>query len=175
MDFLELAKARCSIRKFGDRKIEDEKLEKILEAGRVAPTATNAQSQRIIVVRSEEALENLKGSTRCHYNAPLAMIVCYDSRVSWKNFSGVDEGIVDASIVTTHMMLEAWELGVGSCWVGAYDENEVRRRFKLPQEIVPVSILVMGYPADDANPAPPHFKRFSIENTVNYDVYENQK
>ncbi len=171
MDFFEMAQQRYTVRKFAARRVDEATLNKILEAGRVAPTATNAQSQRIIVVKGDEALENLKGSTRCHYNAPLAMIVCYDSRVSWKNFSGVDEGIVDASIVTTHMMLEAWDLGIGSCWVGAYDESELRRRFQIPSEIVPVAILVMGYPADGCEPAPVHFKRLPLESTVSYDVY----
>lgn len=84
MDLLELLKKRYSVRKFDDRKVEKEKLDLILEAGRVAPTAVNFQPQRILVIESQEALENFKKCTPYHFNAPLALLICYDKSVSWK-------------------------------------------------------------------------------------------
>lgn len=84
MDFLELAKERYSVRKFSDKKVEREKLDAILEAGRCAPTAVNYQPQRILVLESPEALEKLKGCTPYHFHAPLALLVCYDREASWK-------------------------------------------------------------------------------------------
>lgn len=108
MDFLELAKERYSVRKFSDKKVEREKLDAILEAGRCAPTAVNYQPQRVLVLESPEALEKLKGCTPYHFHAPLALLVCYDREASWKrSFDNCDMGAVDAAIVTTQMMLEA--------------------------------------------------------------------
>ena len=80
MDFLELAKNRYSERYFDPRPVEREKLDRILEAGRVVPTACNYQPQRFYLIRSEEAMKKLKTVTRFHYNAPLFILVCYDAR-----------------------------------------------------------------------------------------------
>lgn len=108
MDFLELARERYSVRKFAPQKVEKEKLDAVLEAGRLAPTAVNYQPQRILVLDSDAALGKLKDCTPYHFSAPLALVVCYDAAVSWKrSYDGKDMGEVDASIVTTHMMLEA--------------------------------------------------------------------
>ena len=84
MDFLELAKSRYSCRSFLDKEVENEKVLKILEAGRVAPTAVNYQPQRILVLQEKEELEKLSECTRYGWNAPLIMIVCYDKNISWK-------------------------------------------------------------------------------------------
>ena len=106
MDLLELLKKRYSVRKFEDKKVEKEKLDLILEAARVAPTACNFQPQRILVLDNEESLEKLKKCTPYHFHAPLALVVCYDKTTSWKRKDGDDMGEVDAAIVTTQMMLE---------------------------------------------------------------------
>ena len=112
MEFLQLAKERYSMRKFSDRKIEKEKLDLILEDGRISPTAVNFQPQRILVIDSEENLAKLKSCTPYHFHAPLALLVCYDSTVSWKrSYDNKDMGEVDSSIVATQMMLVAVELG----------------------------------------------------------------
>ena len=173
MTFLELAKNRYSNRKFSDRKVEKEKLDRILEAGRVAPTAVNYQPQRILVIDSQDSLEKLKLCTRYHFDAPLALVVCYDSTTSWKDPSGRDQGIVDASIVNTHMMLQAAELGVYSTWVGHYDNDALRRKFSLPPFLVPVAILPLGYPAADSGPHPKlHYSRLDLTETVFYNSFD---
>ena len=82
MDLMNLLKERYSVRMFSDKPVEDDKLNQILEAGRVAPTAVNFQPQRILVLKSKDALDKLKNCTRYHFDAPVALIVCYDNTVS---------------------------------------------------------------------------------------------
>lgn len=169
MDFLELAKERYSVRKFSDKKVEKEKLDLILEAARIAPTGCNIQPQRIIVLDNEEALEKLKSCTAYHFNAPLAILVCYDKSLSWKRrFDGKDGGEIDAAIVTTQMMLETSNLGLGTTWVGSFDPAVVTSIYKLPENIIPVALLPIGYPAEGSVPHPNHDSRLEIEKTVFY-------
>ena len=169
MEFLQLAADRYSVRKFKDAPVPREILDKILRAGQLAPTACNFQPQKILAVCSAEGLDKLKKCTECHFNAPLALIVCNDFSRSWtRPFDGKSSGDVDASIVTTHMMLEAAELGVGSTWVMFFKPDAVKTEFALPEGVEPVAILPMGYPADDAVPAPKHSEFRSIEETVQF-------
>lgn len=157
MDFLELATSRYSVRSFSSRTVEPEKIEKILQAAKVAPTAVNFQPQKIYVIKSPEAMAKL-AAIRPLFGAPLAVIVCYDESLSWKNSrdAGHDSGEVDASIVCTHMMLQAWELGIGSCWIGAFSPAAVSEAFGIPANEHPVAILPLGYPADDCQPSERH-------------------
>ncbi len=158
MDFTELAKARYSVRKFDPRPIEDEKLRAILEVGNAAPTAKNQQPQRVYVVKSPENLEKLRGLTRCHYDAPVILLFAYDTTEEWQNplEAGVHSGPQDVSIVATHIMLKAWELGVGSVWVNVFPPTETKRVMGLPDNEVPLLLMPIGYPADDAAPGPNH-------------------
>lgn len=114
MNFMELAKARYSVRKYSDKPIEKEKLDLILEAGRIAPTGHNNQPYRVYVLKSPEALEKVRGLTRCAFNAPVVLMVTVRKDEEWVNpfEHGIRAGEQDASIVATHMMLEAWELGI---------------------------------------------------------------
>lgn len=169
MDFIELAKERHSVRKFSDKKVEQEKIDLILEAGRIAPTACNKQPQRILVLNSPESLDKLKTCTPCHFDAPLAILICYDKTVSWKRpFDDNDSGDIDASIVTSHMMLEITNLGLGTTWVGHFDPEAMIKTFELPENIIPVALLPIGYPSKDSVPHPNHDKRFDKSETVFY-------
>lgn len=172
MDFLKLARERYSVRKFTSEAVESEKLDAVLEAGRLAPTACNNQPQRILVLDTAEALDKLKDCTPCHFSAPLALIVCYDDTVSWKRpYDDKDMGEVDASIVTTHMMLEAAALGLGSTWVGHFDPQKVRSAFALPENVIPVAILPMGYPHETSVPNPKHGERLPLSATTRHDTF----
>ncbi|SHI12829.1 Nitroreductase [Sporobacter termitidis DSM 10068] len=169
MNFLELAEKRYSVRKFSNTPVEREKLDMILQAGRLAPTAHNNQPQSILVLQSREALEKLKGCTRFHFDAPAALIVCSDQSLSWKRpYDNKDHGDIDASIVCAHMMLAAADLGLGTTWVCHYDPDAVIREFSLPENIVPSSILPLGYPADDAAPSARHADRKPLAGTVKF-------
>ncbi|MFZ5351959.1 MAG: nitroreductase family protein [Bacillota bacterium] len=152
MSFLELARKRYSVRKYLGKKVEEEKLKCILEAGRIAPTGANRQPQRIIVVREEKGLSNLSKAANI-FGAPLALIICADHNVTWKrHYDGKDIADIDASIVTDHMMLEATAQGLGSVWICHFKPEVVKSEFKLPEGIEPVNILAIGYA--DGEPLP---------------------
>lgn len=167
MDFMNLLKERHSVRKFSDKKVERDKLDLILEAGRLAPTAVNFQPQRIYVLESENSIAKLKNCTRYHFDAPIALLICYDNAVSWKRgYDNKDMGEVDASIVTTQMMLEITNLGLGTTWVGHFDPSAIRAEFEIPENIIPVALLPIGYPAEDSAPNPRHYERIDLKETI---------
>ena len=166
MSFLELARQRYSVRKFDDRPIGEEKMLAILEAGRLAPTGVNYQPQRIVLLQGDQ-MEALKGCTPCLFGQTAALVVCWDTRVSWKSRTGRDIGVVDGTIVLTQMMYEAQELGIGSLIVGMYKEPVLRERLRIPDHYEIVSILMLGYPTEDCEPHPElHFPRKPLEETV---------
>lgn len=169
MDFIKLAENRFSLRSFSSKPVEKEKLDIILQTGRLAPTACNNQPQSILVLQSPEALDKLKKCTPCHFDAPTALIICYDKNVSWKrHYDKKDHGDIDASIVCAHMVLEAAELGLGTTWVCHFDPAAVIREFSLPDNIIPSTILPLGYAADDAEPAPMHTQRKPLSEIVRF-------
>lgn len=172
MEFSKLAQERYSVRKFDSKPVEKEKLEMVLNAGKVAPTAHNNQPQRLLVIESEEALEKLKGCTNLHFGAPMAVLVCYDKNVCWeRSFDNADSGQIDASIITTHMMMQAADIGLGTTWVMHFDPSLMIKAFSLPDNFVPVALLPIGYPAADAAPSPMHEKRVPIDETVFYNKF----
>ena len=117
MDFRELADRRFSVRKFSARPVEREKLEAVLAAALAAPTAKNLQPQRIYVLQGADALAKLDALTHCRYGAGTVLLFAYDTGEDWKNplEEGVHSGVEDASIAATHAMLQAAELGLGTC------------------------------------------------------------
>lgn len=167
MDFLSLAAERYSVRAFSDRPVEEEKLQKVLESGRLAPTAKNNQPQRIYVLKSPAALETVQTLTPCAFGAPVVLMVCGDTKEAWAHpDTGHASTEMDVSIVTTHMMLEAWEQGLGSTWVCRFDTERARTAFHLPETVQPFCLLPIGYAAETAQPSPNHGKRKQLEETV---------
>lgn len=145
MDFLKLAKKRYACRKYLSRQVEPEKLELILEAGRVAPTGANRQPQRLVVVQSKEGMERLARCTR-DFGAPTAVIVCADTSEAWtRKYDGKNISDIDASIVTDHMMLAAASLNLDTLWICMFKPEAVREEFALPANVEPVNILLIGY------------------------------
>ena len=172
MDFIKLAEERYSVRKFSDKIIEQDTIDKILKAGLLAPTACNRQPQRILVINNEEGLSKLRKCTKCHFGATAALLICYDKKECWqRKYDGKNSGDIDASIVTTHMMLEASALGVGTTWVMYFIPEAVREEFAIPDHVEPVALLVMGYPAEDAKPFPAHLEYKPIGDIVSYNKY----
>lgn len=176
MDFLELVKERFSCRGFLDKKIEKEKVEKILEAGRLAPTARNFQPQRILVLTEEEQLKKISNCTQYGWNAPVIMIVFYDKMASYKRdkYDNKEFGDIDTSIVTTHMMLEAQNLGLGTTWVGSFDPEKLIQTYNIPDNLVPVAILPIGYPSEQIKPSDLHSQRNDISDFVCWNEWENK-
>ena len=159
MDFMELAADRYSVRSFSDRPVEQEKINNILKAAQLAPTAVNFQPQMIYVLKSEEAMAKINRLCRCIYGAPMVFLICSDESKTWKSHTerGYSSGEMDCSIVCTHMMLEAWEQGIGSCWVGMFNADQVSAALGLPEDVLVTALMPMGYPADDAEPIALHF------------------
>ena len=150
MDFLEIAKKRYSVRSYSDRKVEGEKLDKILQAAHIAPTAANLQPVHLIVVQEKDGLEKI-GKGANIYGAPLAIIVCADHNKAWvRPFDKKKTSDIDASILTDHMMMEATELGLGSVWVCYFKPDVIRKEFSLPDNLEPINILAIGYPNEAA-------------------------
>lgn len=172
MDFQQLITERYSVRKFKPDHLPQAVVDRILTAGHTAPTGCNFQPQRILVLNTDESVEKLKDCTKCHFNAPCAMLVCHNREESWKRvYDGALSSPVDASIVTTYMMLAAQNEGIGTCWVMHFDPSAMRETFDIPEHIEPAALLVMGYPADDAKPIDMHFQNRPMEETVVYDHF----
>lgn len=168
--FLKFAEERYSVRKYKPDAVEQEKVDSILAAANLAPTACNYQPQKIYVVRSPEALAALSSVTPCTFKAPLVFVVGYDSTRSAKGMicEGHDFGDTDAAIVVTHMMLQAHELGLGSCWVGYFNEDKVRAALGIPETVRIRDLMPMGYPAEDSVPGPMHTKYRAVDEMVSY-------
>ena len=170
MSFMNLAKERTSVRKFAEKEIENEKLELVLEAGRIAPTAANKQPQRIYVLQSKEALEKLAVLTPCGFNAKTVLIFTYNEEEEFKNplEAGIHSGVEDVSIVATHMMLEATELGLATCWVNYFANSELEKAFEFPENERSVLIMPIGYAAEDAPMNPSHTVYKEMDEIVRY-------
>jgi len=146
MDFLELAQKRCSVRAFTSEPIEKKKLEYMLEAGRVAPTACNKQPQRIIVVKNPENIKKVQKAYNT-FGSPCVIIICRDVRDALiRPFDDKCSGDLDIGIVTDHIMLAAREVGIGSVMVGLFDPDIIRKEFSIPEYIQPTALLILGYP-----------------------------
>lgn len=150
MNTFDVMKARYSVRSYKQTPVEPEKLQAVLEAGRVAPTACNNQPQKIYVVQTAEGLERLAKAANIH-NPPLALIICANRDEVWvRPTDQKDTCDIDASIVTDHMMLRATELGLGSLWICMFNSEILRKEFQIPENLVPVNILVLGYAEGEA-------------------------
>ena len=170
MSFLELVRERYSVRKYKPIAVEQEKLAMILEAGRVAPTAANFQPQRVLVLTEKDGLAKIN-KTANTFKAPLVLLVCADTSESWER--PVDKksfADIDASVVTTQMMLQATELGLGTVWIGIFDPADIKTTFNLPEELEPINILAIGYADEEPASSQRHSEtRKGLNETVFYE------
>ena len=172
MDFEKVIKERYSVRKFQNKHLEQNDIDKIINSGHLAPTGCNFQPQRILVLNTEKSLEKLKRCTKCHFDAPCAMVICYNKNETWiRKSDGALSAPVDAAIITTHMMLEAHNIGVGTCWVMYFEPDVLKKEFNIPQYIEPVALLVMGYPHKDAKPLSLHSTYRPVDEVVFYESF----
>ena len=175
MDFNEVITKRFSVRKFINKPIEKEIIDKIIKAGHIAPTGCNFQPQRILVIESEEGISKLKECTRCHFDAPCAMLVCYNKNETWKRpYDEKESAPVDAAIVTTHMMLAATNEGIGTCWVMHFNPEKIKISFEIPDNFVPLALLVMGYPDPSCEPLELHSKKRPLNEIVYYNNFNRK-
>ena len=167
MEFEDIIRKRTSVRKFSNTKLEQEKLNKILEAGRLAPTAKNSQPIKIYIVNSNEGLEKIDKASRCRYGAQTVLIVCGNKDEAYHK-GDYTTYEMDSCIVATHIMLEATNLGVDNIWVESFDENILKEEFEIPNELTPVLLMPLGYKTEDCPMNPLHAKRKALEEIIEY-------
>lgn len=167
MDVFSAIKKRRSIRNYLPKEVEREKLERILEAGRLAPSARNRQEWRFIVVISKEKREELVREASPHQpfmlSAPV-IIVAYTLDKDYVMRCGVPAHYIDIAIALTHMHLQAVEEGLGTCWIGSFYQDKVKRVLNLPEDAEVVQLMTLGYPAED----PPERPRLPLKEIVKY-------
>lgn len=172
VNFLELAKQRCTTRGFTEQKISKIDLERILFAGRVAPTACNQQPQRIIVVQQPQNICKVKKAYNT-FGSQCVLIVCRDTRKALiRPFDQKSSGDLDIGIICDHMMLAARELNIGSVMVGLFDPEIIRKEFDIPEYVEPTALLILGYPSKGFLSSERHItNRKPLTDTVMYEKY----
>ncbi len=151
MDLLEVFKKRRSIRKYKAAPIEKEKLFRVLEAGRLAPSAANKQPWYFIVVDSEEVKKKLFNAYPSEWfiKAPAIIVACADPSLAWKRKDGEEYWKVDLAIAIEHIVLQAYSEGLGTCWVCAFNESEAKKALNIPEGIRVVAMIPIGYPDEE--------------------------
>lgn len=167
MEFENIIKVRHATRKFKNEKIARDKLEKILEAGRLAPTAKNLQPIKIYVMESDEALEKIDKATPCRYGAQTVLLVCSDKEQSF-NKNGHSTCEIDATIVAVHMMLEATNIDVQNIWIELFNREIIREEFFITDNLIPICLIPLGYEAEDCPTNPNHTVRKELTELVQY-------
>ena len=169
MEFTQLIAQRYSCKQYSPRQVEPDKLEAILAAGRLAPTAKNLQEQHIYVLQSPEALAQVDALTPCRYGAPTVLAVAWNRDTVFTYPGGQrDSGAEDAAIVATHLMLAAANEGVDSCWLNFFDPAQAAKALGLPENEEVLMLLDLGYAAPGAGPLPNHASRKDLTETVTY-------
>ena len=167
MDFLTLSKQRYSCRAMSDQKVEQEKIEKILEAANAAPTAVNKQPFHIWFTDKEEDIEKIKQTTNMIFYASLFFVVGAKADEAWvRKYDQRNFADVDAAIVATHMMMEIEDLGLSTTWVGHFDAPKFKELFPQCADYDLVAMFPVGYASDEAKPAGLHYKRKDIKDLV---------
>ena len=169
MEFSELIRTRYSVRAYKPDPVEDEKLHQILEAARLAPTAANRQPFRILVIHTEGRQAELRRIYRRGWfvEAPIILCACGVPDENWVRMDGKNYNDVDVTIAMDHLILAAANLGLGTCWVAAFDPGAAREVLNLPEGIEPVAFTPLGYPAD----SPGEKKRKSLDELVRYETW----
>ena len=168
MRFLELAKKRYSCRSFKEKEVEKEKIEKIIEAGLVAPTAKNSQPLKIWVVNGE-AIKKFREASEIRFETPIYFVVGAKEEEAFVRASdGKNFAEVDASIVATHMMLEIEELDLATVWVGSFNVPNLKKAFPEMEGYELIAVFPVGYASEEASPSPRHLEYKAIDEFVEY-------
>ena len=169
MEFLELARQRYSVRAYKSTPIEEKKLEKVLEAARLAPTACNLQPFQLIVIHTDGRKDELKRiySESWFAQAPVVICACAVPSQSWARQDGRNYCHIDVAIAMDHLILAAADQGLGTCWIGAFDPGEAQSVLGLPEDVEPIAFTPLGYPDDQ--PSHRHKDRKPINELVRYE------
>ncbi len=167
MEFSELIKKRYSVRAYKPDLLEDEVLNQVLEAARLAPTAANRQPFQLVVIHTAGREAELKQIYPRDWfaQAPLVICACGIPAKGWTRSDGKNFTDVDVAIVMDHLTLAAANLGLGACWIGAFDPIATRELLGLPDGVEPIAFTPLGYPADQLRPK----KRKALSELVRYE------
>ena len=167
MEFSELIEKRYSVRAYKSDPVEDDKLQQVLEAARLAPTAANLQPFQLIVIHTAGREAELKRiySRDWFVHAPLIICVCGIPGQGWVRKDGKSYNDVDAAIAMDHLILAATNLGLGTCWIAAFDPSAAREVLDLPDDVEPITFTPLGYPADEPGPT----NRKALSELVRYE------
>ena len=165
MEFLELAKQRYSVRAYKSDPIEDEKLKYILEAASMAPTSSNRQEFQLIIVHTKGREEELKAIYNRDWFVQAPVVICACATTTPDRPYDEGRGYRNIGIVMDHVILAATNLGLGTCWIGAFDPNAARNILGIPEEVKPIAFATVGYSDDEARPK----VRKSIDELVRYE------
>jgi len=168
MNVHEAIRTRRSIRRYENRPIEKEKLLTVLEAARLAPSAANRQPWSFIVVTDPKARESLRSAYGQDWfvNAPAIIVACASPEKAWVRRDGEEYWKVDITIALQSLILAAWEEGLGTCWIGAFREEEVKKALGIPMNARVVAMTPLGYPAEKKGPVT---DRRPLEEIIHYD------
>ena len=169
MAVLDAIRRRYSCRAYQDKSIEQDKLESILEAARLAPSAKNTQDWRFVVVTDRDTKSRVAGTTNrpeVFEKAGVIIAACSNSDEVMR--CGQAIGPIDVAIALEHICLQTADLGLGTCWIGSFDADKVRQILAIPDNIIIVELMALGYPAD-SKPEP---KREPIEKIVCYNTWK---
>jgi nitroreductase len=167
VEFLELVRARYSVRAYKPTPVEEEKLQQVLEAALLAPTAANRQPFRLIVITTKGREDELQRIYPASWftQAPLIICACTIPAEEWVRMDGKGYADVDATIAMDHLILAARSLDLGTCWIAAFDPAVARKVLGLPAGVEPIAFTPLGYPADELRPK----KRKSLSDLVRYE------
>lgn len=173
MNFLELAKSRYSVRNYQDRPVEEEKLNYILECGRIAPSAANFQPWHVIVIRDEAIRKKLLGTYNRAWlmQAPVILVICGDHNIAWKRADGKDHTDIDIAIIVDHMTLAAAEQGLGTCWICNFDAKKSSELLNLPDNLEPIVYLPLGYTGRVTDDSTRHLARKTPEQIIHWEKF----
>ena len=171
MDFSIVLQRRYSCRSFLGRAVEQDKIDRILEAGRIAPTAVNKQPVHVWAVSNPDTLEAIKGVTRSNYGAPLLLVVGCSPADAWvRRYDGKNGAEVDATIVATYLMLAAENEGLATLWVGSFDPELLKGILPGTEGYELIAMINVGYPSAESVPSAIHEVRKAGEEFVTKDV-----
>ena len=167
MEFRELIRNRYSVRAYKPDPIEEEKLQRVLEAMRLAPTAVNRQPFQFVVVHTEGRKQELRRiyDRAWFVQAPLVICACGVPAQNWVRRDGKNYNDVDVAIAMDHLVLAATDLGLGTCWIAAFDPAAAREVLGLPDGVEPIAFTPLGYPADQPGPK----ERKALSELVRYE------
>ncbi|MEO0092255.1 MAG: nitroreductase family protein [candidate division WOR-3 bacterium] len=171
MEFYDVIRTRKSIRAYKPDPIPDEVLNRILEAGRLAPSAKNIQPWKFIVIKDQQIKKDLVSACRNQEfigQAPVVICAVALEKIAWGRMGGYWSSYpVDVAIALEHIILAAANEGLGTCWIGAYDENEVKKILRIPEDVKIIALTPIGYPAQDPSPKP----RKPLSEIISFDTF----